>query len=60
LTGVDLDFFTDALSRIAPDEPLAHLSNVEIPSRQRAAAEPNGARRPRHPGRLRSVVGWSR
>jgi DNA-binding MarR family transcriptional regulator len=60
LTGVDLDSFTDALSRIAPDEPLAHLSNVEIPSRQRAAAEPNGARRPRHPGRLRSVVGWSR
>jgi DNA-binding MarR family transcriptional regulator len=41
LTGVDLDSFTDALSRIAPDEPLARLSNVEIPSRQHEAAEPN-------------------
>jgi hypothetical protein len=40
LTGVDLDSFTDALSRIAPDEPLAHLSNVEISSRQRAAGGP--------------------
>ena len=57
LTGVDLDSFTDALSRIAPDEPLAHLSNVEIPSRQHEAAEPNGTRRPRSPGKLRSFIG---
>jgi hypothetical protein len=57
LTGVDLDSFTDALSRIAPDEPLAHLSNVEIPSRQRAAGEPGAAQRPRSPGKLRSIIG---
>jgi DNA-binding MarR family transcriptional regulator len=53
LKGVDLDSLTDALSRIAPDEPLAHLSNVEIASRRHPAAEPDGARRPRRPGRLR-------
>jgi len=57
LTGVDLDSFTDTLSRIAPDEPLAHLANVEIPSRQRAAGEPGGARRPRSTGKLRSIIG---
>jgi DNA-binding MarR family transcriptional regulator len=50
LTGVDLGSLTDALSRIAPDEPLAHLSDAEIPSRQHATAEPGSARRPRHPG----------
>jgi DNA-binding MarR family transcriptional regulator len=33
LKGVDLDSLAYALSRIAPDEPLAHLSNVEIPLR---------------------------
>lgn len=39
LKGVDLDSLSYALSRIAPDEPLAHLSNVEVPLRP-APAEP--------------------
>jgi DNA-binding MarR family transcriptional regulator len=56
LKGVDLDSFTDALSRIAPDEPLARLSNVEIPSRQRAAGESGGAWRPWSSKKLRSII----
>ena len=56
LKGVDLDSLTDALSRIAPDEPLARLSNVEIPLRHHAGPVPDGARRPRRPGKLRSTM----